>query len=89
MARETGAAANAALSAIGADARPLFPEAKRRVRLSEIDRLLEGYVDFDNDGLGASCDGEVTCVSIAHAPDCAVAGDPLRTRGSIRAHRIA
>ena len=78
---------NTSLSATGADARPLVPEANRRVRLNDVDRMLEGYLDLDEDA--ATCDGEVTCASVIHRDDCAVVGDPLRARGSLRAHRIA
>lgn len=89
MERLTGIERNASDSATRADARPLFPEAKRRVRLGDVDRLLEGFVDYDTDGLHTDCDGEATCAAYSHAAGCMVASDPLRTRGSLRAHRIA
>ena len=75
------------ISAIDGD-RPLFPDtSSKRTRLNDVDRLLEGYLDIEDDV--ETCDGEVTCAALIHRDDCGVAVDPLRTRGSLRAHRIA
>jgi hypothetical protein len=65
--------------------RPLFPERVRRVRLNDVDRLLEGVLDTEPEGY---CDGDVGCPALHHSSLCRAAGDPLRSSGSIRATRL-
>jgi hypothetical protein len=65
--------------------RPLFPERVRRVRLNEVDRLLEGLLDHEHEGY---CDGDIGCPALHHSRLCRAAGDPLRTSGSLRARRL-
>lgn len=66
-------------------ARPLFPERVRRIRLNDVDRLLEGILEAEVEGY---CDGDVGCPAMRHSSHCRAAGDPLRSSGSIRARRV-
>lgn len=67
--------------------RPMFPERHRRIRLNDVERLLEGFVDSIGDQQ-EWCDGDTGCMALGHNEGCRAAGDPLRSSTSLRGRRI-